>query len=133
MTAAIRFEPASATDSLRETFARNGARIAAVDGACIMDKHSLLTALGHALEFARYYGVNWDAAEECLRDLQQRHPRGVALFVDHAGALWQRLPREMGTLVSIWLSASDELSKGNIPLQLVFLLDESPSPPERAG
>ena len=32
-------------------------------------KRELLETLGHSLKFPDYYGVNWDAFEECIRDL----------------------------------------------------------------
>ena len=135
MTAAIRFEPAFVAADLRKEFARQGIRIVALDGTAIEDKETLLAELGRTLQFPAYYGANWDAAEECLRDIAAR--QGIALFINRADEPWQRLPREMGTLVSIWLSASNELSKQGSPLQLIFLLERPlntpPSPPERAG
>jgi hypothetical protein len=36
----------------------------------IRSKTVLLEALGRALHFPDYYGVNWDAFEECIRDLE---------------------------------------------------------------
>ncbi len=37
--------------------------------AGIVRKRDLLTVLAHGLEFPKYFGWNWDAFEECLRDL----------------------------------------------------------------
>jgi hypothetical protein len=50
-------------------------------------------------------------------------PRAALSSSIIAGGLWQRLPREMGQLVSLWLAASDALAAVGIPLQLVFLLE----------
>jgi Barstar (barnase inhibitor) len=123
MSAAVSFAPASTAPALREELARQGLALAAFNGAAIADGPALLKALGKALAFPAYYGANWDAAEECLRDLAERFPQGCALFIDHAGVLWHRLPRKMGLLVSLWLAASDDLASAGIPLQLIFLLE----------
>jgi hypothetical protein len=109
--------------SLREELVSQGLALTALDGAAISDGPALLKALGQALAFPAYYGANWDAAEECLRDLGERYPQGCALLIDRAGGLWQRLPRKMGQLVSLWLAASDDLAVAGIPLQLIFLLE----------
>jgi hypothetical protein len=125
MSVRVQFAPASTGQALREELARQGLALAAFNGADISDGPALLKALGQALAFPAYYGANWDAAEECLRDLGERYPQGCALLIDCAGGLWQRLPRKMGQLVSLWLAASDDLAAVGIPLQLIFLLEST--------
>lgn len=44
-----------------------------------IDKDSLLDALGRALDFPAYYGRNWDAAWDCLTELDW--PAGSVLVV----------------------------------------------------
>ena len=123
MSAPVRFAPASSGPALREELAQQGLALATFNGDTISDGPALLKALGQALAFPPYYGANWDAAEECLRDLGERYPLGCALLIDHASRLWQRLPRKMGQLVSLWLAASDDLAPSGTPLQLIFLLE----------
>ena len=125
MTVAVRFAPVSALPALLEEITRDGLARAAIDGATIKDGPDLLAALGRALAFPAYYGQNWDAAEECLRDLAERYPQGCALFVDHARGLWQCQPRKMGQLTSLWLAASETAT---VPLRLIFLLDGERAP-----
>ncbi len=100
MMAPVRFAPASTAPALRDETGATGPRSGSLNGTAISDGSALLKALGQAVAFPPYYGANWDAAEECLRDLGERYPSGCALLVDHASRLWQRLPREMGQLVS---------------------------------
>ena len=123
MSDAVRFLPASTAPALRDELVRQSLTLAAFNGTAISDGPALLEALGQALAFPAYYGANWDAAEECLGELAERYPQGCALFIDHAGGLWQRLPHEMGQLVSLWLAASDTLATAGIPLLLIFLLE----------
>jgi len=116
----VRFVEAANAPAVRDAFGREGCRLFALEGAGIADKHALLSALGTALGFPTYYGANWDAAEECLRDLMERHPEGIVLLVGQASALWRRLPGELGMLVSIWLGAR----AAGKPGCLVFLLED---------
>lgn len=45
-----------------------------------LDKEQLLTTLAAQLEFPAYFGRNWDAADECLRDLSWIPERRVRLL-----------------------------------------------------
>jgi hypothetical protein len=123
MNAAVRFAAAAALPMLMEELGREGAELVTFDGRGVKHGGDLLAALGRALAFPSYYGRNWDAAEECLRDLAERYPRGVVLFIEGADTLWQCLPREMGMLTSLWLAASKTAA---VPLRLIFLLEEQP-------
>src|SRR5262245_23618135 len=49
--------------------------------ARIPDKHQLLETLARGLEFPSYFGWNWDALDECLRDLSWiQQPRQIVLM-----------------------------------------------------
>jgi RNAse (barnase) inhibitor barstar len=96
-----------------------------LDGRAIADESTLLATLGKALDFPDYYGENWDAFEECLRDIGDHHPDGCVLVLRHARGLWKRLPRALGLLVAIWLATVELLTPADIPLHLVFVLDDA--------
>ncbi len=74
-----------------------------LDGRALDDKEALLEALGWALELPDYYGGNWDALEECLRDMSWQ-PGPVVLQIEHANHLPQDL---LLTLVDIFSDAAD--------------------------
>jgi len=46
----------------------------------ILSKSMLLTALGSGLRFPDYYGTNWDALEECIRDLSWLPDHEIILY-----------------------------------------------------
>ncbi|HZT18059.1 MAG TPA: barstar family protein [Dongiaceae bacterium] len=123
MSPTVQFASSSTADSLGSELRAQGLELRTLDGGVVFDRSRLLTALGEALSFPDYYGANWDAAEECLRDLPEQHPRGLALLFDRAHEAWQRLPREMGMLVSLWLAAAEAAGTQGVALKLVFLLD----------
>jgi RNAse (barnase) inhibitor barstar len=66
------------------------------------DKDGLLAAIGEALHFPDYYGVNWDALEECLFDLSW-WAGPVILLIEHSDALEGET---LATLIDIWTEAS---------------------------
>lgn len=73
-----------------------------LDGRTLADKHALLAALGHALDFPDYYGENWDALEECLGDLSWR-TGPVWLVIRHADTIPAHL---LDQLVDIFSDAA---------------------------
>jgi RNAse (barnase) inhibitor barstar len=53
-------------------------------GGRLRRKQDLLRALADGLKFPDYFGWNWDALEECLRDLSWLDaPDGVVLLHEH--------------------------------------------------
>lgn len=73
-----------------------------IDAALHADKDALLKAIGEGLKFPDYYGMNWDALEECLSDLAW-WTGPVAVCIDHTEAL---APEVLNTLRDIWAEAA---------------------------
>ena len=56
--------------------------------AGLLHKRDLLTVLARGLDFPGHFGWNWDALEECLRDLAWiKHPHRILLI--HEGLPFQ--------------------------------------------
>lgn len=83
---------------------------------------ALLDAIAIALGFPSYFGRNWDALDECLRDLGGPGGGGVVLAVEEAAELWARAPRAAGRLVESWLFAAGEQARDGVALHLLFVL-----------
>lgn len=82
---------------------------------------ALLDAVGAALGLPAYFGRNWDALDECLRDLGGPGGGGVVLAVEGAAELWARAPRAAGRLVESWLFAAGEQARDDVALHLLFV------------
>ncbi len=99
-----------------------GIRVAAVDGKAIEDKGDLLAAISDAFEFPDYFGGNWDALEECLRDLGGwLQADGYALVITHGESLWNRDAPLAGKLVKVWSDAASDWVEREVPFHLVFV------------
>lgn len=64
-------------------------------------KQALLARLKAGLSLPDYFGANWDALEECLRDLQIEGSQGVLLVLRSADALLSVPASDRHTLTSI--------------------------------
>jgi len=74
----------------------------------------LFRALAQALQLPDYFGHNWDALDECLRDVDD----DVVLLVHDAGNLFRDAPNVATMLVDVWLTAAET---SGAKLQLVFV------------
>lgn len=104
-----------------ESLRAAGLHVAEIDGGPIDSKQDLMAAIAHALEFPDYFGANWDALDECLRDLGWISAPGYVLIVGEAGDLWKRAPELSGRLVSSWTFSSATWTDAGTPFHLVLV------------
>lgn len=82
-----------------------------LDAVRYEDKEDLLLEMAQALRFPEYFGVNWDALDECLRDLSWWEGP-VVVILDNAQLLDART---LDTLAEIWRDAAQEwLERGRV-------------------
>ena len=98
-----------------------GVRVADLAGDAVHGKQALMAALADALELPDYFGGNWDALDEVLRDLSWLESEGTVLVVNEGSDLWNREPALAGTLVSVWTSAARDWAVKGLPFHLVFV------------
>jgi RNAse (barnase) inhibitor barstar len=76
-----------------------------LDGRALRSKKSLLAGIARALDFPEYFGENWDALEECLRDMSWRDGQ-ISLLIEHADsipdALFATLREVFGQIAEQW-------------------------------
>jgi hypothetical protein len=104
------------------SLAAAGIRLASIDGGRVESKQDLMAAISTALEFPDYFGGNWDALDECLRELGSwRQADGHVLAVEHGDGLWKRDPELAGMLVRTWIDAATAWAEKGAPFHLVFI------------
>ena len=89
--------------------------------ASIATEADLFDSLAAALSFPDYFGRNWDAVDELLRDLGWLDiSAGIVLVIGSAERLWTTNAQLAGQLVEIWLTAAEEWRVNEVPFHLVF-------------
>jgi hypothetical protein len=91
-----------------------------MDGNDVTTQIGLFRAVATAMRFPSYFGENWDALDECLRDLEWLPARGYTLIVSNGDAIWRADPGLAGGFVECWLCAAEEWARASIPFHLVF-------------
>jgi len=89
--------------------------------AAARGKEKLLGALAGKLRFPSYFGHNWDALDECLRDLSWQAPRGRVVIV-HEGLPFSPTSPNLATYLAILADAVAAHRGGGPPpvLEVVF-------------
>ena len=88
-----------------------------IDGRVAKDKASFLKTAGAAMHFPSYYGRNWDAFEECVRDLAWAPTvRGYVLLYDQVINFALRDHGHWIMARTILNDAVAEWQKKNIPM-----------------
>jgi hypothetical protein len=99
---------------------RDGFVVGYLEGKeCISDT-KLFAEVQRVLAFPDYFGHNWDALEECLRDLDGRGKHAYVLVMRNAKLIWAEGPRTAGKFVEVWLSAASFVAKRGVALHLIF-------------
>jgi len=120
--------PAEITAQLRAALQNAGIASFDLDGERVRTRDDLLRGIADAMQFPDYFGMNWDAVIDCLRDLADRQPaEGYVLFVHAAERPWRQGLSWMGELVEVWLTAAEESAHEGVPLHLVFVTPSSPA------
>ena len=65
-----------------------------LDGRRVTDKASFLAEIARAMDFPDYFGHNWDALDELLRDLSWAPAKGYLLLYDHVIQFARHRPKE---------------------------------------
>ena len=98
---------------------------ARIPGAGIAGEEELFSALAAELSLPGWFGANWDALLDCLRDLDQGGdaPAAVTLVIDDAEQLLAGVPRLGGLLIETWVIAALWWAQRGVPFRLVLLIE----------
>lgn len=79
----------------------SGFRTATINAEQTSSKKELLSAFAVTLKFPDYFGHNWDALEECVRDLSWLPPSNLLLVFENADLLLNLGAKDFTVLISI--------------------------------
>lgn len=109
-------------DPSRFPEARDGLHLGELDGAAINKRDELFDALEKALELPEWFGRNWDALSDALRDLSWLEGDGVAVLVTQGDELLSCASHASAHLLEIWTSAAVVQAKRGRTLQLFLAM-----------
>jgi RNAse (barnase) inhibitor barstar len=90
----------------KEAFVK-GLDYTSIDLKHSLDKDSFLKTVADALKFPSYFGMNWDALDECLTDMSWKKATGYVIVFANFKSVSENIAEEVGTIKSI-LAASAE-------------------------
>lgn len=100
-------------------------QLVTLDGKTITNKSEFLKACAQAMEFPQYFGLNWDAFEDSLTDLDWLPAQGYVVLYEHPEQFAQTDPPEWATALDIFQAAIEYWQDANVPMY-VFLKSRSP-------
>jgi RNAse (barnase) inhibitor barstar len=95
-----------------------------IKGEGIKNKETFLKISGEALGFPDYYGKNWDAFEECIRDFGWCRAEGYLVLYDHFEAFARNAPGEFKIALAIFRSAIKYWKETNKISMYLLLKDD---------
>ena len=100
-------------------------KIITMDGAKIKNESDLYEVMSEALNFPDYYGKNYNATIDCLRDMNiwMESETGWILIVENAKQLAQADFMTMGDLIRIWTFCAQEWAEEKKIFYLVFVAE----------
>ncbi|MER7334065.1 barstar family protein [Micromonospora sp. NPDC000119] len=104
--------------------------VARFDGARMTDADHVFYEFSDALLFPGYFGWNWDALSDCLRDLNWLPAEGYLIVVERAPLLTSDSPDERQTLfrvlsraVRTWADPLGRPDGKGVPFKVLLLCD----------
>ncbi|MET8911666.1 MULTISPECIES: barstar family protein [Micromonospora] len=104
--------------------------VARLDGAKMTDADHVFYEFSDALLFPGYFGWNWDALSDCLRDLNWLPADSYLIVVERAPLLMSTSPDERQTLfrvlsraVRTWASPLGRPDGKGVPFKVLLLCD----------
>jgi len=91
-----------------------------VDLKKVTGKADLLKKVAHALYFPEYFGMNWDALEDCLTDMSWRPADGYVLLLTGIHSFAGHSPADMKILRKILDSSANYWKQKKVPFYIVI-------------
>jgi hypothetical protein len=113
----------------RQTFSPGAEVVRFIRGVRCATKSAVFQEWAAAYQFPWYFGENWDAFHECVRDLEWLPGTSYVCFLTNAHHLLAREPGDFDTFVDLlkdtageWISGGDSYTgpRRRVPFKVVF-------------
>lgn len=118
----VHFLPLDKLQYLDTTLKSSDIKIIYRDMINTMDKKIFFEEISQDFNFPDYFGFNWDALEECLKDLDWLKAEGYIYIILNANYFWKNNFQTASQFLTLWLSIAEEWGKYDIPFHLVFVV-----------
>ncbi|MEC4812271.1 MAG: barstar family protein [Scytonema sp. PMC 1069.18] len=108
-------------DKIIEKLSQQKIQVFYLDGREISSKETFLRKVAEAMNFPTYFGVNWDALDECITDLTWCPAQRYVLFYERPDIFAQADPDNWQTAINILRSAEEYWETTNTPLDLFLI------------
>lgn len=117
---AVRFVASAEPWPTETELAQAGVRVFDFDSASITNDAGLFRELEVKLAFP-YFGHNWDALNDCLRDMAWLPAKAYVLRFHRAERLWSQAPATAGNLVETMQFVRPDCERFGYALHLYFV------------
>jgi len=91
-----------------------------VDVHDVSDKRGLLQSIAGALEFPEYFGVNWDALNDCLTDMSWRPAAGYVVLLTGLQRAGESLSEDVVRLTEVLQGVVDFWRERERPFYVIL-------------
>jgi RNAse (barnase) inhibitor barstar len=103
----------------------HGWKLFQIEGKAIKNKADFLQACAREINFPSYFGYNWDAFEECIRDLDRASINRFILLYEYPEEFAQHDASEWLTAFDILQEAVDYWRATDTPMYVLFKTNSS--------
>ncbi len=96
-----------------------------LDAAAVANKRDLLDKIALAGSFPSYFGANWDATADCLRDLAWLKASGYLMVVRNAGSFQRNQSQLSHVLLDVLSETSEYWARHGRPFNTLWESDET--------
>jgi RNAse (barnase) inhibitor barstar len=102
---------------------KHGWRCIVLDGTDVEDKDAFLESCDEAFELPEWFGMNWDALEECLADLDHEGADGVLVVWADWGEFAEAAPKDFAVALDVLRGAVRGWTREGVHGGMVMLGD----------
>ena len=98
----------------------NGLDFTHINLSKVIDKSSFLKTVASALKFPSYFGMNWDALNDCLTDMSWKPAGGYIIFFANCKSISENLAAEIEIIRNIFNSSAQYWRQKKVQFYIIL-------------